>query len=414
MLCALPQAVSHEQDLIIPVPKERESESLSSSISLSVTEADREEESLIESVPSVAEMQRFLYSLPRNLHWDKDKSKDKLQLEQQENSQQTSDPPLNVLEELDEEGMEDDEDKKKDAAEAGLEIAWQYRLSVQQERLAQAGGSTRTKSSAASKSKNVFCHSYDLSARMQDQEHGSSASSLDLLTSSHHVVGVRCCQEDPAQSDRHSPLACGIHLFRELVKIIEERRTKVKNNVVRILLYHPAQLETLTVALPLLLSHVRQSNLPVVVMVVIKPPLSLNSSIIRVQSTIERVADVVLKTEGFSSRREYPPPPEFRDLQGLLTIVKASTVTAATANGSGHYGDLTTSKRPAAYVYGLKRDRRKLHIPLLHIPPEDYAQGGGSTGGVRSGAGRVEIKKKSSGSSTMGCSSNLSGSVLDF
>jgi len=116
-----------------------------------------------------------------------------------------------------------------------------------------------------------------------------------------------------------------------------------------------------------------------------------------------RSCDVVLSTEGFASRKEYPPPAEFRHLLGILKIAK------------------TTRKRSdiAASIYGLKRDRRKLHIPLLHIPPEDYAEGGGSTGGVRSGAGRPasegdeSVMRKPSGGG-MGCSSNMSGSLLDF
>ena len=354
-------------------------------------------------------MQDFLYSLPRNLHWDKEKSKEKKQHEQQESSQNISSSKLNILEELDE------EDEEKDDAEAGLEIAWQYRLSVQQERLAQTSGSSRTNkpSSSSSKSRNVFCHSFDLSGRMRDQEQETAESRTDPLNASHHVVVASCCQEGSPRRTCRSAL-CGIRWFQKLVQIIEERRTKDSNKVIRLFLYHPPQLETLAVALPLLLAHVRQMNWPVVVMVAIAPPVALTPSDARLRIMIERTADVVLVTEGFSSRRDYPPPPEFRHLQGLLTIRKASTVTAATANGGGHYGDLTISKRPAAYSYGLKRDRRKLHIPLLHIPPEDYAQGGGSTGGVRSGAGRVDAKTKPSSGSTMGCSSNTSGSVLDF
>jgi hypothetical protein len=131
---------------------------------------------------------------------------------------------------------------------------------------------------------------------------------------------------------------------------------------------------------------------------------------------LSRTCDAVLSTEGFASRKEYPPPPEFRHLQGLLTIAKVSTVTAATANGGGHFGDMTISKRPAAFIYGCKRDRRKLHIPLLHIPPEDYAEGGGSVGsGARSGGGKMqEPKKKKNSGGGMGCASNLEGSMLDF
>lgn len=130
--------------------------------------------------------------------------------------------------------------------------------------------------------------------------------------------------------------------------------------------------------------------------------------------SLRRSSDVVLQAEGFASRVHYPPPPEFRHLHGLLLLPKVSTVTAATANGGGggHFADLSVSKRPPAHVYGLKRDRRKLHIPLLHIPPEDYAGGGGSvvSGGVRSGAGRPQKETKESGCGFGGGGSSL----LDF
>ena len=157
--------------------------------------------------------------------------------------------------------------------------------------------------------------------------------------------------------------------------------------------------------MPLLLSVIRSKKLPVVVMVVVKPWLQERA----VLTSLQRTVDVVLQTEGFASRKVYPPPSEFRMFQGLLRIPKVSTVTAPTAHGGGHFADLTTTKRATSDLYGLKRDRRKLHIQLLHIPPEDYAEGGGSVGGggVRSGAGRVETK------TGLGCASS-GGGALDF
>jgi uncharacterized membrane protein YgcG len=165
----------------------------------------------------------------------------------------------------------------------------------------------------------------------------------------------------------------------------------------------------LQVALPLLLAHIRTHRLPVVVLIAVQPWTTPGAQ--RQLCLGRRASDVVLTAEGFSSRRDYPPPPEFRLFHGLLKVHKVSTVTAATAHGGGHFADATVSKRPTALLYGLKRDRRKLHIELLHIPPEDYAQGGGSVGGgARSGAGRP-AKKVESG----GCGSSGGGSSpLDF
>jgi hypothetical protein len=362
------------------------------------------------------EMQEFLRTLPRNLHWDKERSKQSQQqrrddkLSQQDHDKTLLSNELNVLpEELEDE--EGDQDKVEEA-EAGLEIAWQYRTSVQQERLAQ----TTTSSSSTAKSRNVYCHSFDLSGQMLEQHESfpvaSETSGMDPFLESFHIVTV---QELSGHGRRHSAATCGMAFFRQLVHLLQD---KIKDNkLVRLLLYHPPALDMLTLALPLLLAHIRHLQWPVVILVCLAPPIGATREQTYFQTLLYRMVDVVLITEGFSSRREYPPPPEFRHLQGLLTIRKVSTVTAATANGGGHFGDLTMTKRPAAYVYGLKRDRRKLHIPLLHIPPEDYAAGGGSvgSGGVRSGAGLVDTKpSKASHGGGMGCSSNLSGSVLDF
>jgi hypothetical protein len=362
------QAISQEQHLLIPMEPEAEFDITSSTLSLSISD-DQDYVSRV----SKADIEDLLQSLPRNLHWDKYQQKES----KQEDAPSQALSSLQILEEG------EDEDDETDGE---LDIAWQYRKSVQRERM-----ETVESSSTSSKVKpsNIFCHSYDLSGRLSEQ----SCS----INPEDYMVSLQCCE-----NQRHSQ-ACGFHLFRELVSAIQEKQGKV----VRLLLFHP-NLDVLTVALPLLLAHIRQHRLPVVVLVCSTPTSATNKSWTRLQ----RSADVVLSTEGFASRREFPPPPEFRDLQGLLTILKLSTATAATANGGGHFGDLTISKRPAAYIYGFKRDRRKLHIPLLHIPPEDYAAGGGSTSGVRSGAGRVDTKKKTGGG--MGCASNAGGSVLDF
>mmetsp|Transcript_2782 Transcript_2782/g.6527 ORF Transcript_2782/g.6527 Transcript_2782/m.6527 type:complete len:309 (-) Transcript_2782:310-1236(-) len=307
-------------------------------------------------------------SLPRNLHWAK------AQKQQSTAAPSNMDTPatLGVLE-------EDDQDED---VEEGLEIAWQYKKSVQEKMLAQPFSQKRSQSSSS----NIFCHSYDLSARMTDQK---------PLNPADYIVRI----ED---LEGRSKLPPGILLFRELVSLLKKNEGKA----FRMVLYNPNP-ALMSVALPLFLSHIRKHKVPVVLLVYCQPSKDYKGL-----SRLSGSCDVILKTEGFSARRIHPPPPEFRLLQGILTISKISTVTAAAATGSGFFGDISLSKKPAAFVYGFKRDRRKLHISLLHIPPEDYAQGGGSVGsGVRSGAGKIPEKKITQ---TLGCASNSGESAFDF
>jgi hypothetical protein len=324
-----------------------------------------------------AEINELLQSLPRNLHRDK-KSKAGL-------SESTPAAP-NALETL-EEGEEEGEDN----ADEGLTIAWQYRKDVQ---LKRNGGESAVNANNSSGA-DVFCHSYDLQGRLDAQMNVEEAAT---------VVPVHCC----GRSNSCTKRSCAMLYYRQLLAQLNETLSSSPRTVVRLLLYHP-RLAVMSVALPLLLTHIRTHQLPVVVLVSVQPWTSRDPpSTIRL---LQRACDVVLETEGFASRREFPPPAEFRSLHGLLKIRKMSTVTAATAHGGGHFADMTVTKRPAANLYGLKRDRRKLHIQLLHIPPEDYAEGGGSVGGgVRSGAGRPPAKKESSS----GCGSGSGSSPLDF
>eukprot|EP00980_Cylindrotheca_fusiformis_P031752 scaffold26900_cov117-Cylindrotheca_fusiformis.AAC.2 len=345
------EAISQDQHLIIPVGEE-----------MNQPFTMPRSEPLDIRKPRKREIEDLLLSLPRNLHWAKQEKAEHT------NHQSTN---LGILD-------EDDSDEK---AEEDLEIAWQYKKSVQQERLAQPLSQKKTTSGGS----NVFCHSYDLSGRLADQA---------TIDPSKYIATIKSVEPVAVTN-------CGVKLFHELVSLLGSKDGKP----MRLLLYRP-EVDILASALPLLLSYIRRRSLPVVLLVHATPSNDFKS-----WSKLSTACDVVLKTEGFSSRRAYPPPPEFRLLQGILTFSKLTTLTAATATGGGFFGDISVSKRPAAFIYGLKRDRRKLHISLLHIPPEDYAQGGGSVGsGVRSGGGKAPEKK----STGLGCSSNISGSALDF
>ncbi|GAX14229.1 hypothetical protein FisN_1Hh421 [Fistulifera solaris] len=349
------EALSQNQLVIVPVESDDGESSLLGPISWC---ADEREQLEAQSPPVsfLKQVKDLLAALPRNLNKDKD-------IKQQKMS--GDDPAEVLLETLEEEEEDENNDEAPDAADDGLKIAWQYKESVQRERRGHTDASRGVPSPRSSPSGNVFCHSYDLQGRLSNQ-----------LDTEQNVlfpeIQFRClgCSY-PRQ-------CCGFAYYRSLKDQLQSLPT---TKVQRLLLYHP-DLSVLQTALPLLVSFIRSKKLPVVVMIVVQPwTTSVSTNVLR------RTSDFVLAAESFVSRQQYPPPPEFQRFHGLLQVVK-----------SAH-------KRPISNIYGLKRDRRKLLIELLHIPPEDYAAKGGSTGsGVRSGAGRP--------SSGLGCSS--SGSALDF
>lgn len=247
--------------MIIPTHQEEESDQLRSTIT---TESGGNS--------CRDEIEDMLMSLPRNLHWDKQKKK--------ENKYIVS-GGLDVL-------VEDDDEEE--IQEEGLEIAWQYKKSVQQERLGVAQPVEQKK--AVSETSNTFCHSYDLSGKMKEQtviEPSRFISSVNLKSKS------------------------GLGFFHELVGLLKKKDGKPT----RILLYH-LQVDLLAVALPLLLSYIRENSLPVVLLAYSSPCNDAKS-----WSRLSRTCDVVLSTEGFSSRISHPPPPEFSHLRVRISLCQS-------------------------------------------------------------------------------------------
>jgi PAXNEB protein len=362
---------------------------------------------------------QLLRSLPRNRHYPAKRQPEDGIAAEGTSARPSIDEP-NALETLKEEedersegDVEDDDDNEEESrrieAEANLKIAWQYSKMEQTKR---QGSAQHSKGSSSSQV--VFCHKYDLSA---------------LWTDSDIPTGLPTVPEEAATlrpidlESTGSRIDTGYALFVQLcdqVQALVVAAPPVRQQVIRLLLYiphnDPGTLSALSIALPLYLAHVRSELLPVVALVATasSTPSSSSRALAQELSLLRRTCDAVLEVENFACRREYPPPAEFRHLHGLLKVRKAATHAGGTATGAaaGHFADWTVAKRPAAFLYGLKRNRRSLAIPMLHIPPEDYAEGGGSVGagGVRSGAGRPKEK------SSLGCSSSggAGASSLDF
>lgn len=416
------EAISQEQVLLLPITNDNDDLSLSNSPSLA--EDDMQSSTTTHPpFPTRGDAYNVLNDLPRNLHWEKqDQAARSLDSSETRHNHQQHQQPLEMLQEGDEE-EEDEED-----GDEGLQVAWQYRLSVQQERMGHHAVSKKQQSSSSSKNNTtkVYCHSYDLSGRMSRQRQGTTSIVTNdwwsTQTGSPRVIltNAKCACRSPTQErTKMTTRQCGHELYSHLLKQIKEHTANSQNKTVLRLFLCNAPISITCVALPLLLAYIRLHSLPVVVLVCIQPWETLHSTTPTARACLQnlrRTSDVVLQTQGFYSRKDYPPPLEFSHLLGLLQIAKVSTWTAATAHNGGNFCDFTTAKRPPAHTYGLKRDRRKLHIPLLHIPPEEYSGAGGSVGGngVRSGAGKKK-KQTSASSSGGGCGSgDSSSSSLDF
>lgn len=357
---------------------------------------------------SPAALESFISLMPRNLHVDKSKAKIGKQL------RETSVPSISTVnmnndfciieenEDFDEDVEHDDEnDTTGEKGDELLQNAWQYKVSVQKERRAQYSSSS-FRNAQSSNTRKEYCHSYDLSGRMEDQYPQTWTevkSRISILECS-----CQCCAHLRCKGDK----TCGLNFFKKMLLHIQKVLNEEPNGVVRMLLMN-APVQLISIALPLLLSYIRSHSLPVVVMVTIRPWIrsSLQSpeaapSLI----SLRRTCDAVVTCEGFDAIVTMPPP-EFSDLAGIFSIRKMAL------QAQSHFADSTTNRRPPANRFGMKRDRRKLHIRMLHLPPEDYSAGGSSVGsGVRSGAGKPSSNKQEKEETTalqpgLGCASNL-------
>lgn len=348
--------------------------------------------------------------IPRDLHLDKARAKSDAAAKQREEiieasaasaAKSTLDGFGTIGEEdeddddFEEEAAEDklDETGSDVAADEGLTNAWQYKLSVQKKR---SGTPLASKSVNNNGKGKVYCHSYDLSGKMQDQHEGW----VESNGTSNDISIINC---DSSASQSQDLRSSAFELFHVCRKHIEDQLTAKPRTVVRLLIMNgPTQ--KVAIALPLLLSHIRHHSLPVVLLVTVRPwihpsgnrPSCISStpsqSHVQALTSLRRTCDAVMTFDGFAAMAT-PPPSEFSDLAGIMTIRKMALQSLA------HFADSTTNRRPPANRYGMKRDRRKMHIRLLHLPPEDFSAGGSSVGsGVRSGASNTSSTDSGSSS----------------
>lgn len=371
-------------------------------------------------------LQAFQRMLPRDLHLDKTKAKSDvikdMEDERAKAEKQLADIHGNfgTIQEGDDGDEDFDEGEADDNvahSDEGLKNAWQYKMSVQEERLGAPLATSKSDSRSGSKAPDgkTYCHSYDLSGRMEDQY------TFNWIEDNDCMFIFDCCSKACPSFSCQNTRSYAMEFHHTCVKHIEERIEARPSTVVRMLVMN-APVEVMAISLPLLLRHIRENSLPVVLLLTVRPWLrpacsnaitsySYTPTLGFTQSlvSLRRACDAVFTCEGFGAMIQ-PPPPEFSDIAGILSIKKMALQSLS------HFADSTTSRRPPANRYGMKRDRRKMHVRLLHLPPEDFSAGGSSVGsGVRSGAGMP--KKSENDESTkhtrtalqpgLGCATNM-------
>jgi len=365
------------------------------------------------------DLQEFVnHRIPLNLHWEKEERRRKQQQQQQQQHDETAVEAIRtqnisttaILEEADNEDEDYDEEDDniiRQEGEEGLINAWQYKLSIQQQRLglkqvaglsSNNNGSNSSSNQQQTTTSSVYCHSYDLSANMKTQQH--------TLIQHKHIRIANC-----AVNTRSVPIVAAIQFYRSCLRHIQQELQTTQqnngNNVIRILISNGI-VSILSIALPLLLSFIRQHDLPVVILVTIRPWLLPSSSN---RHLLHRAADAVLSCQSFASNTSTVPS-EFANLMGLLYVPKMSFLLPSAS---------TTATFLQANRFGLKRNRRKMEICMLHLPPEEFSNNGtGSVsggGGLRSTGGARQQKKKGVGKGKKNMitteGSNAS-SLLDF
>lgn len=273
-----------------------------------------------------------------------------------------------------------------------------------------SGGKKDSGSGITRHSSAIYCHSYDLSKRMVDQfvipsSSSSSSSNSHTINNSNdgtyddknnnterpinpiisHTKIVDCSSTSSSAKNisRLSLQQRGMILFRSIYINIQQAIQTHPSTVIRLFL-HRLPINVGSIALPLLLTKIRKENLPIIILGTVRPWRFLSPIITtRTNNTtdppinkldtllsLRQSSDLCISLDSFDSLR-IPPPPELSALYtGILTVRKCASHTSTV-----HYTDsVIPSKRPLADRFGVKRDRRKLTLQLLHLPPEDYGK----------------------------------------
>lgn len=233
-----------------------------------------------------------------------------------------------------------------------LSIAWQYRKYINTPTPPPRGSASTAPASSS------FCNSYDLSRDIQPE----------VLAAAAPPVVVDVSEEEEGQQEPSSACSRVYQSVASAIKSLPENT--VLRVVIKSFLTKTGAWASAHEGEPLLLLHSLRRLIrhhPVAIFVT----LSAHHVSQRQRRLLARVADTVLELQSFAGHR-HRTAPEFEAFAGFLHIKALQ-----------HLNALAPIRGPSNKL-GVKRDRRKLHIEPLHLPPE----------GVRNLTEDVEMQKR--------------------
>jgi hypothetical protein len=227
-----------------------------------------------------------------------------------------------------------------------------------------------------------FCCSYDLSRKLQDkiisnnpvkvyfhqgggmsQQQPDSRNELnDVLVGYVAAFRNHLNNNYPSVINRDEAVLESTNTSERILRVfipeIEEIAAKFGETSPPTNCFHPRQLARFLLELKYVCRHSKAT-----ISVSVRPNVTSTNDVSAtsssfLQSRLASVADTVITIDTFAGRVQSVPS-EFHDFCGLLSIVKLQ-----------HAGCLVPF-RPPGSRFGLKRDRRKLHVEPLHLPPEE-------------------------------------------
>lgn len=259
-----------------------------------------------------------------------------------------------------------------------LKVAWQYGKYINPPLSSNpASDSCHLHASKQLEQSAVYCHSYDLSRRLQDSLRSSSLRVMRTLDNFPTRVDANL------QSQMEQLVAAISGIVQQSLDAVHRIFIPQLFGVASLVNMEDEQNVRIVTHALLTLKHIIRSSRSTLILSL--PTTFLPSTLV---SNVMTISDTLVSVTSFAGKAK-DVPAEFREFCGFLSIQKLQQVGAI------------VSHRPQYERYGLKRDRRKLHIEPLHLPPEESRATASDTERIRGGGVGLPCAVSLSGSGSL-------------